>query len=176
MAGAFFECLDALILAVVVAGGHGHEHGFHAAVLLAPQDQKPFVEILEIFVDALPLVGVLTAAVSQQRFARERTLAGQTAQNAIEAIRALPYESIGIQNGNPSGSVSATETAAQLGVVGLDATVTTKISYVDDAPTTSYQTKADYKKVVVTVKRNAEKRNSLGNASHSANDRVRSVS
>jgi len=103
-----------------------------------------------------PLVGVLLASVEQQRFAHERTLAGQTAQNAIEAIRALPYESIGIQNGNPSGSVSATQTAGQLGVAGLDATVNTTISYVDDAPTTSYQTKADYKKVVVTVLRNAD--------------------
>ena len=61
-----------------------------------------------------------------------------------------------MQNGNPSGTVAATLTAVQLGVVGLDATVRTKIGYVDDAPTTSYQTKADYKKVTVTVLRTAD--------------------
>jgi len=103
-----------------------------------------------------PLTGVLLASITQQKLARERTLAGQTAQTAIESIRALPYESVGVQNGNPSGTVAASLTASQLGVVGLDATVTTKISYIDDAPTTSYQTKADYKKVTVTVLRSAD--------------------
>ncbi len=105
-----------------------------------------------------PLTGVLLASVTQQKLARERTLAAQTAQSAIEAIRALPYESVGIQNGNPSGTVAASLTAAQLGVVGLDATVKTKISYVNDAPATSYQTQADYKKVTVTVLRSADSR------------------
>ena len=44
--------------------------------------------------------------------------------------------------------------ASQLGIQGLDATVTTKISFMDDAPVTSYRTRADYKQVVVTVVRN----------------------
>jgi len=103
-----------------------------------------------------PLTGVLLASVTQQKLARERTLAAQTAQSAIESIRALPYESVGVQNGNPSGTVAASLTASQLGVVGLDATVKTKIAYVNDAPATAYQTKADYKKVTVTVLRNGD--------------------
>jgi hypothetical protein len=48
--------------------------------------------------------------------------------------------------------------ASQLGIQGLDATVTTKISYMDDAPVTSYRTRADYKKIVVTVVRNTDAR------------------
>ena len=48
--------------------------------------------------------------------------------------------------------------ASQLGIQGLDATVTTKISFMDDAPVTSYRTRADYKKVVVTVVRNTDSR------------------
>ena len=48
--------------------------------------------------------------------------------------------------------------ASQLGIQGLDATVTTQISYMDDAPATSYRTRADYKKVVVTVVRNTDSR------------------
>lgn len=103
-----------------------------------------------------PLVGVLMASVVQQKLSKERTLAVQTAQSAMESIRALPYASIGTQNGNPAGTVAASQPASQLGVAGLDATVTTRVSYVDDRPSTSYQTRADYKRVVVTITRNAD--------------------
>ena len=103
-----------------------------------------------------PLTGVLLASITQQKLARERTLAAQTAETAIEAVRALPYESVGLQNGNPSGTVAPSLTAAQLGIVGLNANVNTKISYVNDAPATAYLTMADYKKVVVTVLRAAD--------------------
>jgi type II secretory pathway pseudopilin PulG len=103
-----------------------------------------------------PLVGVLVASVAQQKLSKERTLAEQTAQSAIETIRALPYGSIGTQNGNPAGTVAASQAASQFGIAGLDATVTTRISYMDDAPSTSYRTRADYKRVTVTVTRNAD--------------------
>jgi hypothetical protein len=103
-----------------------------------------------------PLVGVLMASIAQQNLAHERTLAAQTAQSAIETIRALPYSSVGTQNGNPAGTVSTSVQATQFGIAGLDATVTTRISYMDDAPSTSYRTRADYKRVVVTVIRNAD--------------------
>ncbi|HEV7133038.1 MAG TPA: hypothetical protein VGN27_04830 [Gaiellaceae bacterium] len=103
-----------------------------------------------------PLVGVLLASVAQQKLAKERTLAAQTAQSAIETIRALPYGSIGTVTGNPAGTVPSTQPASQFGIAGLDATVTTRISYMDDAPSTSYRTRADYKRVIVTVTRNAD--------------------
>ena len=48
------------------------------------------------------------------------------------------------------------ETRRALEISGLDATVTTRISYMDDAPSTSYRTRADYKRVVVTVVRNGD--------------------
>ncbi len=105
-----------------------------------------------------PLVGVLLASIAQQGSSRERTLAAQTAQSAIESVRALPYDSVGISNGNPAGTIAPTMPASQLGIQGLDATVTTQISYMDDAPVTSYRTRADYKKVVVTVVRNTDSR------------------
>jgi len=103
-----------------------------------------------------PLVGVLLASVAQQKLAKERTLAAQAAQSAIETIRALPYGSIGTVTGNPAGSVAASQPVSQFGIAGLDATVTTRISYMDDAPSTSYRTRADYKRVIVTVLRNAD--------------------
>ena len=102
-----------------------------------------------------PLVGVLLASITQQKLAHERTLAAQTAQSAIETIRALPYSSVGTQTGNPAGIVAPTMTASQFGI-GLDATVTTRISFMDDAPATAYRTRADYKRVVVTVVRNTD--------------------
>jgi hypothetical protein len=105
-----------------------------------------------------PLVGVLLASIAQQGSSHERTLAAQTAQTAIESVRALPYDSVGVSNGNPAGTVAPSMSASQLGIQGLDATVTTKISYMDDAPATSYRTRADYKKVVVTVVRNTDSR------------------
>jgi type II secretory pathway pseudopilin PulG len=102
-----------------------------------------------------PLVGILLASITQQKLAHERTLAAQTAQSAIESIRALPYSSVGTQTGNPAGTVAGSAPASQFGI-GLDATVTTRISFMDDAPATSYRTRADYKRVVVTVVRNAD--------------------
>jgi type II secretory pathway pseudopilin PulG len=105
-----------------------------------------------------PLVGVLLASVAQQKASHERTLAAQTAQTAIESVRSLPYDSVGLQNGNPSGTIAPAQTASSLGIQGLDATVTMKVSYMDDAPATSYRTRADYKKVVVTVVRNSDQR------------------
>jgi hypothetical protein len=105
-----------------------------------------------------PLVGVLLASVAQQKLSRERTLAAQTAQTAIESIRALPYNAVGTQNGNPAGTIPPSQPANQFGIPGLDATVTTRISYMDDAPSTAYRTRADYKRVVVTVIRNGDSR------------------
>lgn len=105
-----------------------------------------------------PLVGVLLASITEQKLAKERTLAAQTAQTAIEAIRSLPYSSVGTLNGNPTGTLAASQPASAFGVAGLDATVTTRISYMDDAPATSYRTRADYKRVVVTITRNGDHR------------------
>jgi type II secretory pathway pseudopilin PulG len=105
-----------------------------------------------------PLAGVMLASIAEQSTAHERTLAAQTAQTALEQIRSLPYDSIGVVDGNPAGTVQPTMPAADLGIQGLNATVTTRVSFMDDAPATSYRTRADYKRVVVTVNRNSDGR------------------
>ena len=105
-----------------------------------------------------PLTGVLMASVGQQKLSKERTLAAEAAQSAVEAIRALPYTNVGLQNGNPTGTLLPTQPVSAYGVFGLDATVTTKVSYMDDAPSTAYRTRADYKRVIVTVTRNSDNR------------------
>jgi type II secretory pathway pseudopilin PulG len=129
---------------------------------LSAEDGFGLVELLMAMtmfaVVSAPLAGVLLASVSQQKLSKERTLAAQTAQTAIETIRALPYSSIGLQNGNPTGTVLPSQQANTFGIDGLDATVTTRISFMDDAPATAYRTRADYKRVVVTVVRNTDQR------------------
>jgi len=106
------------------------------------------------------LAGMLTGAISAHRNARGRTAAEQAAEDQIESIRRLPYKCIGTTNGNPAPDSSCTSsqiptTTKTLSgtVIGVPATLTTKITYVDDAAPTSYRSKADYKKIVVTVAR-----------------------
>jgi type II secretory pathway pseudopilin PulG len=115
-----------------------------------------------------PLAGVMLASVATQKTSHERTLAVQASQTQIEQIRALPYDSVGVLNGNPAGTITAAVPASQLGIQGLDATVATKVSFMDDAPATSYRTRADYKRVIVTVTRNADGRRLVQQATYVA--------
>jgi type II secretory pathway pseudopilin PulG len=102
-----------------------------------------------------PLVGVLMASNNSQSQSRERTVAEQAATAQIESIRRLPYASVGIVNGNPSGSVVGSQ---PLRATGLSATMRTQITYVNDPTPTGYATEADYKRVVVTVARTRDNR------------------
>src|SRR6185369_2656137 len=45
------ERLHALVLAVVVAGGHGHEEPIHAPLALPAQDAQPLEELPKILLD-----------------------------------------------------------------------------------------------------------------------------
>jgi len=102
---------------------------------------------------AAAMAGLLTSAVSSNKLARQRTLADQAALEHIEYIRRLPYDDVGIVLGNPPGVVLATTSVAR---TGIDATITTQIRYVDDPTPTSYETTANYKRVVVTVRRDSD--------------------
>jgi hypothetical protein len=88
--------------------------------------------------------------MAAQRFSRERTLAEQAAMLQIETIRSLPYASVGVANGNPSGTVKSAGTVT---LKGINGTIQTQITYVSDPTPSGFVTKADYKKVVVTVAR-----------------------
>lgn len=99
---------------------------------------------------ATSLAGVLTSSIAAHTVARERTLAEQIANGEMESIRRLPYAQVGVVGGNPGGTVVATRTVTQDGLI---ATVTDQISYVNDPTPTSYATGANYKKATVTVTR-----------------------
>jgi len=102
---------------------------------------------------AMGLVGVLTAGIASHRYARENTFAQQKAMEQIELARRLTYDKVGIASGNPPGDLQAT---TPLTLNGLKATMTTQVSFVDDAVPGSYATLANYKKVVVTVTRDGD--------------------
>jgi prepilin-type N-terminal cleavage/methylation domain-containing protein len=102
---------------------------------------------------AAAMAGLLTSAVSANKFARQRTLADQAALEQIEAIRRLDYDDVGTVLGNPPGVVAATTTITK---TGLDATITIQIRYVDDPTPTSYETNANYKRVMVSVRRTSD--------------------
>ena len=106
---------------------------------------------------SVPISGLLSTTAAIARLDRQRTSADQLAQTQIETIRALPYTASASSGGNPQGNLSATATATlpSIGTV----TIATKVTYVADAlPSNPYPTKADYKKVVVTVTNSAGKR------------------
>ncbi len=104
---------------------------------------------------AAAMAGLLTSAISSNKLSRQRTIADQVAMEQIESIRRLDYEDVGTILGNPPGTVAAT---TPVSVVGFDATVTIQIRYVDDPTPTSYETTANYKRVVVTVRRDVRQR------------------
>src|SRR3954447_12922071 len=101
------------------------------------------------------LSGVLASSVATYSSSRERTLAEQLTQDQIEAIRRMPFSSVGVPNGNPSGTLQPTR---DISVVGLRATMAIQVTYVDDQTPNSFRTYANYKKIVVTVKRAKDQR------------------
>ncbi len=102
---------------------------------------------------AAAMAGLLTSAISSNKLSRQRTIADQAAMEQIETIRRLPYEDVGIVLGNPPGVVDPT---TSVNLTGFDATVTVQIRYVDDPTPTSYETTANYKRVIVSVRRDSD--------------------
>jgi Tfp pilus assembly protein PilV len=96
------------------------------------------------------LSGVLASSVATYSAARERTLAEQLVMDQVEAIRRMPFSSVGLPNGNPSGTLAATRA---INASGLKGTIALQVSYVDDQTPNTYRTYANYKKVVVTLTR-----------------------
>ena len=105
---------------------------------------------------SVPISALLSTSAAIALQDRQRTSADQLAQAQIENARALPYFEVGLQNGNPQGNLLASSTTSlpSIGIVTIGTTVT----YVSDPlPSNPYPTKADYKKVVITVTNSAGK-------------------
>ncbi len=104
------------------------------------------------------LGGVLTSSVDAHGFSHQQSLAQEAADAQIEKVRALPYDKVGTQGGNPPGTVVATQSAASMGFPGFAATVNTSIHFVGDGVPGSYNQLTNYKEVEVTVTRDSDSR------------------
>lgn len=121
---------------------------------LGREDGFTIIEMLTasmiLLLVSVPLTAVLTSASVMQRLAQQRTGAEQLAAAQIEQARGTAYDLIGTTNGNPPGSFPASQ---QVAVGGVPVVVKTQITYVNDPAPGTFQTYADYKKVVVTITR-----------------------
>ena len=110
--------------------------------------------LLEII--AMAAVGLITVSLTTEGNSRQRVLAEQIAASQIEAIRQLPYTSVGLVNGNPGRHGRRRSKSISIGA--LSATQTTQIRWVTDATPNAFATQADYKRVTVTINRQSDGR------------------
>ena len=80
---ALLDGFDLLVLPIIVAGGHRHQHRLHAAVALAPQDPQAIVEVLELLIDSLALVGRRGEEVVQPRDGEAESREAQLVREGI---------------------------------------------------------------------------------------------
>jgi prepilin-type N-terminal cleavage/methylation domain-containing protein len=129
-------------------------------VLARLRDERGFTLIELIMTSVIlaiisaPIAGVMLAAAASSASSRERTAADQMIQAKLETIRTLPYTSVGLVNGNPSGVLVASQSTSLPS--GEKITIATTASWVTDAIPTAYVTHADYKKVTVTITRQSD--------------------
>ena len=101
------------------------------------------------------VITLLLSSLNTTNFSREKTLAQQAATSQIEQIRSTSYAQVGNPSGNPPGTIPLT---SQLKIVGVWATMTARITYVNDPTPLSYQSYANYKRATVTITRNSDGR------------------
>lgn len=101
---------------------------------------------------AVGLIGLVESAIVTNTLGRQRTVAQQMAQDQVEWIRQLDYNTeVGTPGGNPNGIVPVTKSIT---VRGLEATMTTDVDWVADTTPGTYATFANYKKITVRVTSN----------------------
>jgi prepilin-type N-terminal cleavage/methylation domain-containing protein len=93
----------------------------------------------------------INVVVDIVEISRRKTVANNLANEQMELLRNMPYSVVGVINGNPAGPIPASQTK---NVNGIDYTINSYISYVDDDyddlfPTDPYS--ADYKRARIEV-------------------------
>lgn len=121
------------------------------------QQEKGFtvVEVLvAVLIASFALVGVLgsiQASVTHSAVSRMQTYGTNLANKSLEKCRAMPFDDLGIQGGDPSGTLPASE---QVQVQGRTFTISYQVSWVDspvDQLAPNDTEPHDYKRVKVTV-------------------------
>ena len=104
-------------------------------------------------IGGMAAIGRITTSLTVEGFSKQKVLAEQVAASQIEAIRQLPYTSVGTVHGNPGGTVQPT---VAISTGSLSGTETTAIRWVTDAAPGGFTTQADYKRVTVTILRSSD--------------------
>jgi len=107
------------------------------------------VAVFSIIVTAFYLA--INVVLDTVEISRRKTVSTNLANEQMEILRNMPYADIGTVDGNPSGTIPASQTKM---VDGLQYTVNTYISYVDDPYDGTFPTdplSADYKRARVEV-------------------------
>jgi prepilin-type N-terminal cleavage/methylation domain-containing protein len=107
-----------------------------------------------LLIASAPITSVLLTGSHIAAADLERSGAEKLAASKIQLIQAMPYDNIGFVGGNPSGTLTTTETTPPLftptTLNGHSISISYDFSYVNDhgAKTTTY---ADYKQATVTI-------------------------
>jgi hypothetical protein len=132
------------------------------AFVASEQGQSLIEVVIAIGIFAITsaaLISLLTSSLNTTNFSRQKTLAQQAAAKQIEYIRTLQYSQVGTNPGNPVGIVAPTQTISIGGPSATtEATMKTKIVYVNDPTPLSYQSNANYKQVTITINRASDGR------------------
>ncbi|MFZ5591952.1 MAG: hypothetical protein ACOY81_09130, partial [Bacillota bacterium] len=109
------------------------------------------VALLLLAMAAVAMLPLFTFVGQATAAERARLVAGELARGVLEKVRALPYNQVGVQGGNPSGVLPAAETVV-LG--GVTYHIETSVTWVDDGSDNDSggdPIASDYKKVRVRV-------------------------
>ena len=114
--------------------------------------------LMEVMVAALVLLAGIFAMVQfisstefRLRDSEDRLVLNQVANREIESIRALPYDQVATQGGNPSGNILDDETTT---VEGVSIRIQREVMYIEDpayAALSSHPFPANYRRVTVRV-------------------------
>jgi type II secretory pathway pseudopilin PulG len=125
------------------------EHGFTLVELM--------IATLLLLAAGPPIVAVLVSSSQIGSKSLTQSSASALAAAKIELIRAMPYDSIGFPNGNPTGTITTTNQLfyGPSTLNGQAISISYQIDYVDDHGAKT-QTYADYKRVIVTITRTSD--------------------
>ncbi len=121
-------------------GGGDREQGFSLVEVM--------VAVVLLSVCLIGMAQFFASAGDRVMDSETRSLLHQIASQEIEDIRALPYEDIGVEGGNPAGALEASEDKT---VEDLSVRITREIRYVTDA-SYSGPYPANYRRVTIIVR------------------------
>ena len=108
-------------------------------------------------------IATLVSSTTSTKVSKDMTIAEQGANTMIESVKLMAddpnnYNNIGTVNGNPSGTIPASQPFTGLNGVnfGTPATMTTKVVYASSNVPGSYTAGNSYKKITVTITRNSD--------------------